>query len=283
MWDHLLQQLVNNTNPGMVKKVNESKMAFKCMENINAFLEAARQLGVPAQETFQTVDLWERQNLNSVVICLQSLGRKACEQHQTRNGEERERIEDGVQMHGEHQRVPGSGAPARRTDAGNIQTVDLWERQNLNSVACEQHQTRNGEEGERIEDGVQMHGEHQRVPGSGAPARRTGAGNIPDGRTLGATEPELCGYLFAVAREKAEFGDGGFNLRLVNNIKPGMVKKVNESKMAFKCMENINAFLEAARQLGVPAQETFQTVELWERQNLNSVVICLQSLGRKVN
>ncbi|CAG4961186.1 unnamed protein product [Parnassius apollo] len=72
-----------------------------------------------------------------------------------------------------------------------------------NDVACEQHQTRNGEEGERIEDGVQMHGEHQRVPGSGAPARRTGAGNIPDGRPLGATEPELCGYLFAVAREKS--------------------------------------------------------------------------------
>lgn len=53
--------------------------------------------------------------------------------------------------------------------------------------------------------------------------------------------------------------------------------------MAFKCMENINAFLEASRDLGVPAQETFQTVDLWERQNLNSVVICLQSLGRKVS
>lgn len=73
----LLCKLANNIQPNMVKKVNESKMAFKCMENINAFLEAARQLGVPAQETFQTVDLWERQNLNSVVICLQSLGRKA--------------------------------------------------------------------------------------------------------------------------------------------------------------------------------------------------------------
>lgn len=47
-------------------------------------------------------------------------------------------------------------------------------------------------------------------------------------------------------------------------------------------MENINAFLEAAKILGVPPQETFQTVDLWERQNLNSVVICLQSLGRKV-
>lgn len=35
--------------------------------------------------------------------------------------------------------------------------------------------------------------------------------------------------------------------------------------------------------MGVPNQETFQTVDLWERQNLNSVVICLQSLGRKVS
>ncbi|KAJ8967672.1 hypothetical protein NQ317_005979 [Molorchus minor] len=36
------------------KKVNNTTMAFKCMENINAYLEAAKQLGVPPQETFQT-------------------------------------------------------------------------------------------------------------------------------------------------------------------------------------------------------------------------------------
>jgi transgelin len=47
-------------------------------------------------------------------------------------------------------------------------------------------------------------------------------------------------------------------------------------------MENINNFLAVAVSIGVPSQETFQSVDLWERQNLNSVVICLQSLGRKV-
>ncbi|CAG9132120.1 hypothetical protein JYU34_006713 [Plutella xylostella] len=73
----LLCKLVNAIQEGSVKKVNQSAMAFKCMENINAFLEAAKKLGVPAQETFQTIDLWERQNLYSVVTCLQSLGRKA--------------------------------------------------------------------------------------------------------------------------------------------------------------------------------------------------------------
>ncbi|XP_022917930.1 myophilin [Onthophagus taurus] len=75
--------------------------------------------------------------------------------------------------------------------------------------------------------------------------------------------------------------DGTLLCRLINSIQAGTIKKINESKMAFKCMENINAFLEAAKNLGVPTQETFQTVDLWEKQNLNSVVICLQSLGRK--
>lgn len=70
--------------------------------------------------------------------------------------------------------------------------------------------------------------------------------------------------------------------RLVNTLIPGSVKKVNTSAMAFKCMENINNFLAVAVSIGVPSQETFQSVDLWERQNLNSVVICLQSLGRKV-
>ncbi|XP_011638128.2 myophilin [Pogonomyrmex barbatus] len=75
--------------------------------------------------------------------------------------------------------------------------------------------------------------------------------------------------------------DGTLLCKLVNDIKAGSVKKINNTSLAFKCMENINAFLEAAKSLGVPPQETFQTVDLWERQNLNSVVICLQSLGRK--
>lgn len=73
----LLCKLVNAIQEGSVKKINQSTLAFKCMENINSFLEAVKKLGVLPQETFQTIDLWEKQNLFSVVICLQSLGRKA--------------------------------------------------------------------------------------------------------------------------------------------------------------------------------------------------------------
>jgi len=72
----ILCQLINALKPGSVKKIQTSAMAFKCMENINSFTQCAKDCGVTDSESFQTVDLWERQNLNSVVICLQSLGRK---------------------------------------------------------------------------------------------------------------------------------------------------------------------------------------------------------------
>ncbi|XP_071514927.1 myophilin [Panulirus ornatus] len=75
--------------------------------------------------------------------------------------------------------------------------------------------------------------------------------------------------------------DGVLLCEVINTLKPGQIKKIQKSTMAFKCMENINNFVEGAKACGVPSQETFQTVDLWERQNLNSVVICIQSLGRK--
>jgi len=75
--------------------------------------------------------------------------------------------------------------------------------------------------------------------------------------------------------------DGQVLCRLMNKLKPGSIKKIQTSSMAFKCMENINNFSNGCKSCGLLDTELFQTVDLWERQNLNSVVICLQSLGRK--
>ncbi len=52
-------------------------MAFKQMENISFFLNFVQEY-VPKNELFQTVDLYEGQDPNTVVVCLSSLARK-CE------------------------------------------------------------------------------------------------------------------------------------------------------------------------------------------------------------
>jgi len=73
----VLCNLANALQPGSIKKINTSTMAFKQMENINNFLSFVEKAGVPKYESFQTVDLYEGMDPNSVLVCLSSLARKA--------------------------------------------------------------------------------------------------------------------------------------------------------------------------------------------------------------
>ena len=75
----LLCRLINVLQAGTIpeSKIKKSTMAFKCMETITLFLSSCKKLGVLDHELFQTVDLWEQQNMASVLTCLQSLARKA--------------------------------------------------------------------------------------------------------------------------------------------------------------------------------------------------------------
>lgn len=62
--------------PGSAK-ANNMKMAFKQMENISNFLTACEKYGVNKTDLFQTVDLYEAQNVWQVVTCIHAFGRKA--------------------------------------------------------------------------------------------------------------------------------------------------------------------------------------------------------------
>ncbi|TKR82338.1 hypothetical protein L596_016078 [Steinernema carpocapsae] len=72
----VLCKLANSLSPGAVRKVNDSKMAFKQMENISFFLAFAMK-HIDKSELFQTADLYEEQDPNAVLICLSALARKS--------------------------------------------------------------------------------------------------------------------------------------------------------------------------------------------------------------
>lgn len=78
------------------------------------------------------------------------------------------------------------------------------------------------------------------------------------------------------------FKNGVWLCNLINIIQPGSVRKINESKMAFKMMENIGNFLSACEAYGLTKADIFQTVDLYEGENIPQFVNAIHALGRKV-
>ena len=77
--------------------------------------------------------------------------------------------------------------------------------------------------------------------------------------------------------------DGVILCKLINRIKPGSVRNINSSKMAFKMMENIGNFLSACMAMGMQKLDLFQTVDLYENQNMTQVIDGIHALGRKTS
>ena len=66
---------MNKLQENSVKKINSTGSNFKLMENVEAFQKAAKAYGLPGEEIFQTVDLFEARNIAQVTLSLYALGR----------------------------------------------------------------------------------------------------------------------------------------------------------------------------------------------------------------
>ncbi len=85
----------------------------------------------------------------------------------------------------------------------------------------------------------------------------------------------------AYVQEKLK--DGQILCKLINEIQPGSVRKINGGKLPFLKMENIGNFLQGCYDYGVKKEDLFQTADLYEGQNLVQVVLGVSALARKAN
>jgi len=77
-----------------------------------------------------------------------------------------------------------------------------------------------------------------------------------------------------------ELKDGVVLCNLMNVIKPGNCAKPSTSKMPFKQMENVAAYLASCQAFGVQPFEMFMTVDLFENKNFSAVLKNLNTVGR---
>lgn len=73
--------------------------------------------------------------------------------------------------------------------------------------------------------------------------------------------------------------DGVALCKAMNAIKAGSIPRVNTMKMPFMMRENIVAFLEACKSYGMKPTDVFVTQDLFEGDNLVSVVDCIFALA----
>lgn len=74
--------------------------------------------------------------------------------------------------------------------------------------------------------------------------------------------------------------DGVYLCKLVNKLVPGYVKKINTKGGNFALMENLAAVQKGMREYGLPEDELFQPVDLFEARNIKAVVKSLAALAR---
>lgn len=101
----------------------------------------------------------------------------------------------------------------------------------------------------------------------------------PLGRTPCAHYTHACVLCACVVLQEA-LKSGVVLCNLVNALSPGKIARVNKQNMAFKQMENIAAFIDAVKTMGVPDHENFLTVDLYEGKNMRQVYLCVMSLKR---
>lgn len=71
----VLCELACAISPGIVKRISDSPLPYKQMDNIAAFSAACKRLGVPEHDCFDTIDLFEGKDIVAVVQTIHALGR----------------------------------------------------------------------------------------------------------------------------------------------------------------------------------------------------------------
>jgi len=276
----VLCKVLNTIKPGTIKKINEQSMAFKQRENISNFLTAIQKLGVHNNAVFGPDDLYEAKNMGSVLNCLFAFGGAVQVSVPEYDGP-KFGVADASHA---TQDVKRSGGPATQT-GGLTGTLDKTSIDTSNDVARGAKGTSSASKpvpsSSPIRDGGEVEAD---AHGLDEDLKKKAADKYDHG-----LEDEAAEWIEAVTGEsgiKGNFAEalhsGVVLCKLINTIKPGTIKKINENKMAFKQRENIGNFITAVQALGVHNSQVFGPDDLYDEKNMGSVVNCIFAFGGAV-
>jgi len=268
----ILCNLANKIRPGVCAKPQKAAAPFVQMENIGAYLAACRKFGLATEDLFMTVDLFEEKNIGQVIRNLDSLRRIT-----------------GISVGNLPSAPATSSVPepsSHSSSSSEATTLTLAPAKGAapktNSWSASSAATK-PRSGSRVPVGLV-----EKEVEKSAPLCPLDKDVHEKLSTVGAElENELRQWIEGLTGEK--FSDRSFAkslkngillCQLANKIRPGICPKIQKSPAPFVQMENINAYLNAAKQLGVPTLDLFMTVDLFEEKNIGQVIRNLDTLRR---
>eukprot|EP00468_Gymnochlora_sp_CCMP2014_P009332 CAMPEP_0167750472 /NCGR_PEP_ID=MMETSP0110_2-20121227/6014_1 /TAXON_ID=629695 /ORGANISM="Gymnochlora sp., Strain CCMP2014" /LENGTH=362 /DNA_ID=CAMNT_0007635805 /DNA_START=75 /DNA_END=1163 /DNA_ORIENTATION=- len=260
----VLCKLINKIKPKAVKKINTMSAPFKERENIEKYLKACKKLGMKETDLFTTMDLYESKNIVSVIDNIYALGARA-RTIETFTGPHlgvKHSIENKREWSEEQLRANWG----TKMTLGSYGIMDEGPKNSLDKIVKDPTKV-NNTEGKDIQEGLDKD----------IQARL--AAKIDHVKM----EQARVWIEIITGEELPEFMSGlksGVVLcKLINQIQPQTVKKINKMSTPFKERENIEQYLKGCRKLGVKEVDLFVTRDLYECKNTVAVIDNIFSIG----
>lgn len=249
----VLCKLMNALQPGAIKDIYIGGLAFKQMENISKFLSALPPYGLKSEDLFQTPDLFEGVNMTAVQVCLENVRRVS------------ELKKSGVKVEAQQSQKGSLLIPAGKVSAAPAaapKEVPASKPIDTRKFA-DPTSSKDGAYGDLAERQAKLEAKYDHTLEAGLRSWI----ESKTGESIGADF-------------QAGLKNGEILCRLANILRPGSIKSINKATLAFKQMENINFFLDFARNIGVRGDDLFQTVALFEGSNMTQVLQTLDNVRR---
>lgn len=93
----------------------------------------------------------------------------------------------------------------------------------------------------------------------------------------------MVGEKFSKETFEDSLQDGILLCKLMNVLRPGVIRKINVSGGHYKMMENISQFQVAAKAWGVSDGDLFNANDLWDQKNIAVVTQTIFAVARAVS
>eukprot|EP00339_Tiarina_fusa_P001689 CAMPEP_0116999016 /NCGR_PEP_ID=MMETSP0472-20121206/1886_1 /TAXON_ID=693140 ORGANISM="Tiarina fusus, Strain LIS" /NCGR_SAMPLE_ID=MMETSP0472 /ASSEMBLY_ACC=CAM_ASM_000603 /LENGTH=550 /DNA_ID=CAMNT_0004698343 /DNA_START=38 /DNA_END=1686 /DNA_ORIENTATION=+ len=266
----VLCRLMNKFIPGVIKRVNVSKLPFKQMENISNYVNICEKIGLSESERFQTLDLFEAKDIVCVMNHLRTVkilveknkgdlsGLLKAQPDQKSVGNVPSPVSQKIfQSKASTSSLSPQITPKKRWSVGGSKGSIAPTTSDSPSVSS-------------LHDDISTKEEFKYSP------------ELEDGAKkwirLLLDDPSL----FTKDSLANTLKSGVILCKCINTIQPGTIPKINTSSFNYSQMENIGNYLKACITLGLPKTDLFDTPDLWDKKNMNLVINNIHILAKHV-